>query len=245
MNSWHLLNKIFAIKKIFSKTNSIMESSHKVRVLEVEKITHDVLGIKIEKPAGYTFIPGLATEVAVNEKEWINEKRPFTFTNLPGDDHLEFTIKTYPAHNGVTNRLLNLRPGDELIIHDVWGAIHYKGKGLFIAGGAGITPFISIFRYLRSINDTENNRLLFANKTRKDIILETELNTLLRGNVINILSEENINGYKHGFVSEQILKELIHPNDILYLCGPPPMVDAVTKYLSNLGVSDKSVVMEV
>ena len=245
MNSCHLLNKIFAIKRYMVKTNSIMESSHKVRVLEVEKITHDVLGIKIEKLAGYTFIPGQATEVAVNDKEWINEKRPFTFTNLPGDDHLEFTIKTYPAHNGVTNRLLNLRPGDELIIHDVWGAIHFKGKGLFIAGGAGITPFISIFRYLRSINDTENNHLLFANKTRKDIILETELNTLLRGNVINILSEEDINGYKHGFITEQVLKELIHPNDIFYVCGPPPMIDAVTKYLSNLGVSDKSVVMEV
>lgn len=222
-----------------------MESSYNVRVLEVEKITHDVLGIKTEKPAGYTFIPGQATEVAVNDKDWIKEKRPFTFTNLPGDDHLEFTIKTYPAHNGVTNRLLKLKRGDELIIHDVWGAIHYKGKGLFIAGGAGITPFISILRYLKSINDTENNRLLFANKTRKDIILETELNFLLRGNVINILSEEVINGYNHGFITEQILKELIHPDDTLYLCGPPPMIDAVTKHLPNLGVSDKSVVMEV
>jgi len=222
-----------------------MESSYNVRVLDVEKITHDVLGIKIEKPAGYTFIPGQATEVAVNDKDWIKEKRPFTFTNLPGDDHLEFTIKTYPVHNGVTNRLLKLKPGDELIIHDVWGAINYKGKGLFIAGGAGVTPFISIFRYLKSINDTESNCLLFANKTRKDIILETELNELLRGNVINILSEEDTNGYKHGFITETILKELIHPNDILYLCGPPPMVDAVMKNLANLDLSDKSVVMEV
>ena len=220
-------------------------AEHLVKVLESYFITHDVKRFKVERPEGYNFIPGQATEVAVNDKEWIKEKRPFTFTNLPGDDHLEFTIKTYPAHNGVTNRLLNLRPGDELIIHDVWGAIHFKGKGLFIAGGAGITPFISIFRYLRSIDDTGNNRLLFANKARKDIILETELNALLRGNVINILSEEDINGYKHGFITEQVLKELIHPNDFLYLCGPPPMIDAVTKYLSNLGVSDKSVVMEV
>ena len=222
-----------------------MESSYKVSVLEVKKITHDVLGIKTEKPSGYTFIPGQATEVAINDKDWIKEKRPFTFTNLPGDDHLEFTIKTYPAHNGVTNRLLQLKLGDELIIHDVWGAINYKGKGLFIAGGAGITPFISIFRYLKSINDTSSNLLLFANKTRKDIILETELNTLLRGNVINVLSEEDTKGYKYGFITEQILKELIHPNYTLYLCGPPPMIDVVTKYLSNLGVSDKSVVMEV
>ena len=222
-----------------------MDSSYNVRVLEVQKITHDVLGIKIEKPAGYTFIPGQATEVTINDKDWIKEKRPFTFTNLPGDNHLEFTIKTYPAHNGVTNRLLQLRKGDELIIHDVWGAINYKGKGLFIAGGAGITPFISIFRYLKSINDTSSNRLLFANRTRKDIILEKELNDLLKGNVINILSEEETKGYKYGFITEQILKELIHPNDTLYLCGPPPMTDAVTKYLSSLGVSDKSVVMEV
>jgi len=232
------------LKKIFSKKNQ-MESSYNVSVLDVEKITHDVLGIKIEKPSGYTFIPGQATEVAINDKDWIKEKRPFTFTNLPGDDHLEFTIKTYPAHNGVTHRLLQLKPGDELIIHDVWGAINYKGKGLFIAGGAGITPFISIFRYLKSLNDTSNNLLLFANKTGKDIILEPELNTLLRGNVINILSEENIKGYKHGFITEMILKDLIHPNDVIYLCGPLPMTDAVTKHLSNLGVSDKSVVMEV
>ena len=222
-----------------------MDSSYNVRVLEVQKITHDVLGIKIEKPAGYTFTPGQATEVTINDKDWSKEKRPFTFTNLPEDDHLEFTIKTYPVHNGVTNRLLKLKPGDELIIHDVWGAINYKGKGLFIAGGAGVTPFISIFRYLKSINDTESNCLLFANKTRKDIILETELNELLRGNVINILSEEDTNGYKHGFITETILKELIHPNDILYLCGPPPMVDAVMKNLANLDLSDKSVVMEV
>ena len=48
-----------------------MESSHNVRVLEVEKLTHDVLGIKIEKPAGYTFIPGQATEVTINDKDWI------------------------------------------------------------------------------------------------------------------------------------------------------------------------------
>ena len=219
--------------------------SHIVKILEVKKVTHDVIGIKTEKPTGYMFVPGQATEVTINDKDWIDERRPFTFTNLPGDDHLEFTIKTYPEHKGVTNRLLQLKAGDELIIHDVWGAINYKGKGLFIAGGAGITPFLSIFRYLRSINNTENNRLLFANKTRKDIILESELNDLLRGSIINILSEEDVKGYKKGFITEQVLKELIQPNDALYLCGPPPMIDAVMKSLGNLGVSDKSVVMEV
>jgi predicted ferric reductase len=43
-------------------------------------------------------------------------------------------------------RIRKLKHGDELIIRDVWGAIEYKGEGVFIAGGAGVTPFIAILR---------------------------------------------------------------------------------------------------
>jgi ferredoxin-NADP reductase len=220
--------------------------SHVVKILDVTKVTHDVRGFKVEKPAGYSFEPGQATEVAINKEGWTAERRPFTFTNLPGDDHLEFTIKTYPERNGVTNQLRDLKHGDELILHDVWGAISYKGKGLFIAGGAGITPFLSIFRHLRTIGETAGNRLLFANKKKEDIILESELNTLLDGNITNILSQEKVEGYRHGHVTEALLKELsIKPDDKLYICGPPPMLDALLKMFSNFGFSDQSVVMEI
>lgn len=51
---------------------------------------------------------------------------------------------------GVTNELLSLKAGDNLIVNDIFGAIHYKGEGTFIAGGAGVTPFISIFRDLKA-----------------------------------------------------------------------------------------------
>jgi ferredoxin-NADP reductase len=220
--------------------------SHIVKILDVKKVTHDVRGFKVEKPADYMFTPGQATEVAINKNGWTEERRPFTFTNLPDDDHLEFTIKTYPERNGVTNQLGELKAGDELILHDVWGAISYKGKGLFIAGGAGITPFLSIFRYLRSTNQTAGNRLLFANKRREDIILEDELNSLLDGNVTNVLSEDNVDGFKHGYVTEGLLKEMsIQPDDKLYICGPPPMLDALLKMFTNLGLSEQSVVMEI
>jgi len=219
---------------------------HVVKVLDIGKVTHDVLAIKVEKPAGYNFVPGQATEVAIKDPEWEKEKRPFTFTNLPEDDHLEFTIKTYPQHNGVTNRLLELKPKDELILHDVWGAIHYKGKGLFIAGGAGVTPFISIFRYLESTNKINGNRLLFANKTRNDIILESWFSQLLKDNFINILSDDEVSGYLKGFVTEDTLKKMnITKDDHLYICGPPPMVDSVQANLKKLGVAEQSVVVEI
>ena len=142
-----------------------------ISIKAIKELTHDVKSFQCEKPMDYHFIPGQATEVSINKDEWKEERRPFTFTSLDEDPFLEFTIKRYGDHNGVTNALHQLKEGDQLIVHDVWGAIEYKGPGYFIAGGAGITPFISIFRQLRKEGTIAGNTLLFSNKTDADIIL--------------------------------------------------------------------------
>ncbi len=174
---------------------------HIVKIKSIQHITHDVLQIVTEKPQKYNFTPGQATEVSINKKGWKDEKRPFTFTCLPENDYLEFTIKTYPSHKSVTNELLQIKKDDELILHDVFGAIGYKGEGVFIAGGAGVTPFISIFRYLQSKNEVGESKLIFANKTKDDIILEEEFKKILGKNFINILSEEKADGYEYGQIT--------------------------------------------
>jgi ferredoxin-NADP reductase len=220
--------------------------NHHVKIESIKYVTHDVLQIRVEKPLGYRFTPGQATEVSVNKTGWLKEKRPFTFTCLPDDDYLEFNIKTYPSHKGVTNELLQLKKNDELILHDVFGAIAYKGEGTFIAGGAGVTPFISIFRFLQSKNEIGQNKLIFANKTKADIILKSEFEKLLGENFINILSDEKADGYAYGQITEDFIKtQSGRINKIFYICGPPPMMDLMEKYLSNLHVPVKSIVKEV
>ena len=220
--------------------------SYIVPIKLIEKVTHDVRRIELEKPANYTFTPGQATEVAINKENWKEERRPFTFTCLPDDDYLEFTIKTYPDHKGVTNQLLSLQPGDELILHDVWGAISYKGEGIFIAGGAGVTPFLSIFRWLGSQNKVGGNKLIFANKTKADIIHEEEFRQLLGNSFINVLSGETSAGYEHGYITEDLIKKNMgNANGKFYVCGPPPMMDAVQKILNDMGVGNDSVVVEI
>ena len=220
--------------------------THIVKIQSIKNVTHDVLQIVTERPADYNFTPGQATEVGINKEKWKEEKRPFTFTSLPDANFLEFTIKTYPARKGATNELLTLKPGDELIVHDVWGAISYKGEGVFIAGGAGVTPFLSIFRYLQVTNKIGSNKLIFANKTKADIIHEDELKKMLRGSFINILSDETAGEYAHGFITKDFLKRNIERFDkTFYVCGPPPMMDAVQGYLAELGVTNNSVVVEI
>jgi len=220
-------------------------NQHIVKIKSVEHITHYVLQIVTEKPQQYNFTPGQATEVTINKKDWLDEKRPFTFTSLPSNDYLEFTIKTYPSHDGVTNELLKLKRDDELILHEVFGAISYEGEGVFIAGGAGVTPFISIFRYLDSEQETGNNRLIFANKTKEDIILAQEFENILGNNFINILSNEKVNGYAHGQITEDFLKPHIKSSiKNVYVCGPPPMMEAIEKQLKNLNVDEEHIIKE-
>lgn len=218
---------------------------HIVKILNIDKVTHNVKRFQIEKPEGYSFKPGQATDVSINTPALIEEKRPFTFTCLNSENYLEFTIKIYPEHKGITNELGKLKPGSELIIRDVWGDISFKGEGVFIAGGAGITPFISIFRDLKSKSKIGANMLIYANKTKNDIILESELKHMLRDSFVNILSDEKSKGYFHGIITSKFLKACIPANNKnYYLCGPPPMMKEILRQLHELGVKESSITMD-
>lgn len=220
-------------------------NDYKVKIISTEYVTPDVKSLKIEKPEGFSFIPGQAADVSINKPDLINEKRPFTFTGLNEWDYLEFTIKIYNEHNGVTKRIANLKSGDELIISAAWGSISYKSEGIFIAGGAGVTPFLAILRNLKYKNEIGNNKLILANKTEADIIRKDEFEKILGKNFINILSHEKLERYGYGYITEDFLKSIVDDfNKMFYLCGPPPMMEAVEKQLTNLHVDENSIVKE-
>ncbi|RAI99412.1 ferredoxin-NADP reductase [Chitinophaga skermanii] len=211
-------------------------AEHVVKILRIDPVTHNVKRFKVEKPAGYSFIPGQATDVAINQPRWKDQLRPFTFTALNNWDHLEFTIKMYRDHDGVTNHLDTLQVGDELILHDVWGAIQYKGEGIFIAGGAGITPFIAIFRQLYQDGKVGENKLIFSNQTTKDIILKDEFQKILGKNFLNVITKEKVDAYDFGIVNEDYLrKKVTNFNQPFYICGPDRMVAALQEILQKLG----------
>jgi ferredoxin-NADP reductase len=148
--------------------------------------SHDVKRFTIQKPEGFKFIPGQATEVSINTLH-LKWKATFTFTSLNDNEQLKFTIKIYDSHNGVTKELAKLKHGDELIIRDVWGAIEYKGEGVF-AGGAGVT-FHAIFRKLRADDQIANNKLILPIKPKR-YNSEKKFNEMLGKNFITTLTDE-------------------------------------------------------
>jgi ferredoxin-NADP reductase len=218
---------------------------HIVKILSIHNITHNVRAYRIEKPSGYRFEPGQATDVSINKEGWQEEKRPFTFTSLNEYPYLEFTIKSYHDHPGVTHQLYQLKAGDELIIHDVWGAIAYRGQGCFIAGGAGITPFVAIFRQLFREKAVGANKLLFSNRTTGDIIYHAEFDLILGKNAVYVLTSEDNPAYRKGPIDKAFLqREMKDFSQPFYVCGPDPMVAALTKTLTELGAAPEAVVFE-
>ncbi len=218
---------------------------HTVKILKVENVTHNVKRFTLSKPENYRFTPGQATDITIDLPEWKKERRPFTFTALNDWDTLEFTIKIYDDHNGVTNELGKLKPGDQLIIHDVFGAIHYKGEGVFIAGGAGVTPFIAILRSLYKKDKIGNNKLIFSNNTKADIILKDEFERMLGKNFINTLTKEKTDEYDNEKIDQNYLgKKVNNFNQYFYICGPDAMVEDIHKDLLALGVKEDKIVIE-
>lgn len=221
---------------------------HTLRILDIKEITHNVRQFTIEKPDGYEFTPGQATEVAIDKEGWREEKRPFTFTSLTEDEFLQFVIKIYPDHDGVTEQIGQLEVGDSLIIDEPWGTIEYKGEGVFLAGGAGVTPFIAILRDLDDRDEIGENKLIFSNLTEKDIILKEEFEDMLGDNFINAITDEEPDGdYKFldGFIDKEFLKEQIDDfSQPFYVCGPQPFNEAMMKYLKELGADPEALVFE-
>lgn len=216
-----------------------------IKIKSIEHLTHDVLRIKAEKPTNLNYIAGQAVDIAINKAGWEDKLSAFTFTSLPEEEHIEFVVKTYPSRNGVTNELLSVHQGDELIIKDPFGDIKYKGDGIFIAGGAGVTPFIAILKDLEKQDKIGNNKLIFANKTSDDIILGDYFERLLGVNFINVLSDEKVEGHENGYVNAELIKKYSEEElNYYYLCGPKPMMNAVEEHLASLGIKEDHIVKE-
>ncbi|MBW6441443.1 flavodoxin reductase [Patescibacteria group bacterium] len=221
---------------------------HKSKILLAQFVTHDVRRFILEKPQNYKIQPGSATEISIDAEGFEHEKRPFTFTSFDKDEVLEFTIKRYDSHNGVTKKLHSLNPGDSLLLDDPFDTIKYSSRGVFIAGGAGITPFIPILRDLRRKNEIEGNCLLFSNKTHKDIILEKEFKDIFSNfseNLIFTLTDENNPNYENKKIDKDFLLDKINDfSQKFYICGPPKMGEEINNILKDLGADVENIVFE-
>lgn len=233
---------------LFRNLYTYIWGRRKWRVASVKPETHDTYTLTLEpandkeKPLDHR--PGQFIFLRLVRPGRSSEEHPFTISSSPPRDgkRLTFTIK---KSGDFTDTIGETQAGDSARIHGPFGRFSYQfhaPKGfVFIAGGVGITPILSMLRHLHETGDRRPAVLIFGNRTEGDIIAREELeampDTVDVHHVLTTPSENwrGFEGYVNGDLIEECAGELLAEADV-YLCGPPPMMDLVTKELKALGV---------
>ncbi|PLX50319.1 MAG: flavodoxin reductase [Desulfobulbaceae bacterium] len=220
--------------------------AYKTKILATQFVTHDTKRFLLSRPSAFQWQPGQGVELVIDEAPWDQEDgRPFTPTGQGHDQVLEFIIKRYAEHQGVTDHLHTLAPGSQLLMSKPFGAIGYKGKGVFIAAGAGITPFLGIFRQLAAEDELAGNSLLYANKTPADVICQQELEFYFGEKAIFTCTRGNFSGYGQGHIDKEFLTRHVADFDrYFYVCGPKAFVKDISAALTELGAGSQSLVYD-
>ncbi len=187
------------------------------------------------------FTPGQFCTVRISGN---SEDKPLTFANSPEEDNILFTVKKIGSW---TSEMHLLEPGDYLEISEPEGeSLNFDSSIdsdiVFIAGGSGITPFMSALRYAAD-KDLRNDFILInSNRQEKDIIFREELEKLgQRQNmkVVNTLTKQDWDGETGEVDKEMLEKHVSDPKKRLwYICGPPPMIKDVRKILDEMGIEE-------
>jgi len=222
----------------------------------IHQDTHDTKTFRFALPDNATLdmLPGdhLYVHATINGKP---VKRPYTPSSLPGaTGSFDLTVKRYEA--GVISRHLHDRQVAETVLmsgpnpggHWVDGMAMHVG---FVAGGSGITPMIAIIRWILARSLPVELFLLYANKTEADIIFREEWDAYARAHTNfhchHVLSEPPA-GWSQGTgrISEATLRTQLSPpgaDTVIFLCGPPPMVDAIETTLKSIGHAEQAIIL--
>lgn len=218
--------------------------THALVLQEITPVTHDTYHLTFNRPDGFDFDPGQATELTFKKDGIADEGRPFTMISQPGEASLSFVIKSYPEHDGVTEHVPDLQIGDQAEAADPFGAITDHGPGVFLAAGAGVTPFIAILKK-HAAEGVTGDSLIFSNKTEADIILKDTWESLSGVEPTYVITDQNDTDHRKGQLDKAALQELIDDFDQpFYICGPGGFVDAMRDALTDLGVSKDRLVIE-
>ena len=213
-----------------------MEYTEKIK--KIEWLTYNVIRLEVPKPAGFEFNVGDAVEIKVADYE----PGPFTMTNLPDSDTLEFIIRIYPDHHGKTAAISKMQIGDNLSFTEPFNTYQPANGAIFIAGGTGITPFIAIMRYMYQKGTLTNSLLIFSNKTSKDAFLKEELYKMLGNQFQNVITQDKDDQDYYGEIDEKYLKGQIDDlSKPILICGPPPFNKSMKKILDKIGAMPESI----
>lgn len=207
-------------------------------VNSLERATEIVLS-PIDK--SLAFKPGQFAFVEVQGKGW-TEPHPFTISSAPSEDGLRFTLKVLGDWTRKVRE--ELTPGGEVVVHGPYGrfdSTNARSRQVWLAGGIGITPFLSKIRAMNP-GDEREITLVYAVRDRSEALFLSEIEEKAKelGNLKVVLLESGLGQFARVDIMKEKLSGSLDSYDY-FLCGPKPMVKGLSKDLKAGNVPKNSI----
>ncbi|MDO4493980.1 MAG: 2Fe-2S iron-sulfur cluster-binding protein [Clostridia bacterium] len=195
------------------------------------------------------------------DMDGVTADKPYTLSSAPkaalGSEHTSYTltVKQAPGSDGATHILGHWQEGTEVTLSGPKGEFYYQEMRdarhvLALAGGSGITPFLSMAAAVA--DGTEDFRLtvLYGSRTKDGILLKEELDALEakskgKVRVVHVLSDETAEGYEHGFITAELIRKYAEGDTSVFVCGPRAMYGFVKAELKKLPIPERRIRFEL
>jgi ferredoxin-NADP reductase len=217
-----------------------MEFEAEIRDIIVE--TSDTKTLRMDRPANFNFVPGQFVNVTLLTPDG-RVRRAYSMASSPHEPYIDLTVRRLPG--GLVSKILteDVRIGERLNLRGPYGRFVFEERKLvWIAGGSGIVPFRSMWRYIEEAHSSAEFTLLYATKSFDQIIYRGELAELSeRGRrILHTFTTEAPAGWTGfiGRVDRRMLSAVVSEFScrLFYVCGPPAMCNDVAHHLGEMGV---------
>lgn len=214
-------------------------------VAEVNLISPTAIELKVTADEEIGFLAGQYVNIQVPGS---TQTRAYSFSSRPGSRELSFLIRNVPG--GLMSSWLagKARTGDKLTLTGPMGSFYLRPVArpvLMLAGGTGLAPFLAMLEFLKENGCDQPTQLIYGVTNDDDLVcvpaLEQFADALENVTVKTVVASAASNHPCKGYVTNHMEDAPINDGDVdVYLCGPPPMVDAVLGYFREQGIQPNS-----
>jgi benzoate/toluate 1,2-dioxygenase reductase subunit len=200
--------------------------------------------VSFELDQAPVFLPGQYVNIGVPGS---GQTRAYSFSSPPGALHASFLIKHVPG-GLMSGWLERAQPGETVTMTGPLGSFYLRDVArplLLLAGGTGLAPFLSMLEVLVARGETRPIHLIYGVTRDQDLVmvdtLEAFAQRLPAFTYLTCVADPQTTHPQKGYVTQHMASDVLHDGAVdVYLCGPPPMVDAVRQHFKRQGVSPAS-----
>ena len=215
--------------------------SFRATIGSVDRLSETSIAFSLEGAGPISFLPGQYVNVLVPGTE---ARRSYSFSSPPGAGTQSFLVRDIP-HGLMSSFLRDAAPGTPIEFVGPSGSFYLRDARrplLFLAGGTGLAPFLSMLGKLAAEGSAHPVHMVYGVTNDADLVgveqLEAYAARIPNFTFATVVAAESSAHPRKGYVTAHIAPETLHGGDVdIYLCGPPPMVDAVRNWLTGQGIT--------